>query len=386
MKIALAATRVDPADPQSWSGVPWHLAEALQQLDDVELVVLGPLRVPRRTPEAIRKAWYMLRRQRYIWWREPRIVGRWITDMAELVGSSDFDALVALGTESSRCIPPGVPHLLFADATWEANVDYYPTMTGVCRRSLRLSEAMERAALEHADHVVITSDWAKRSLVDHYGLAPSDVTVVPIAANTVCDIDPIELPPIAARRLHGPMRLFWIGVEWDRKGGEIAMEAAAELHRRGVPVELHVAGRYPELEPQPWLHPHGFLDFEADRARTRAIYLASYMLILPTKAEDSGIVFAEAASFAVPSIAPATGGVPTMVANGRNGVLLREHASPTEYADALEALWNDPERYRALAASARARFEREMTWDHVACVIIEQVSAMPRSGHFERTP
>jgi len=378
MKLALATTTDDPDNPQSWSGIPWHLAEALREIEGVELVALGPLGVPRRYPEAVRKAWYRLRGQRYIWWREPRIIRIWSERMAAKLAAVDVDAVMVLGSVASRCLPTGVRHVVFTDSTWDSNVDYYPTMTDVCARSRRFSEEVDRAAFTKADHVVITSDWAKQSLVDHYGMRPDQVTVAPIGANTVCDLDAEALAARAAARTDGPMRLFWIGVEWERKGGAVAVAAAAELHRRGVPVELHMAGVSPDIEPQPWLHLHGFLNFTTDRARAEEIYLSSYMLMLPTTAEDAGIVFAEAASFAVPSIAPGTGGVPTMVEDAVNGILLREGASPEEYADALESLWNDPARYEALAASSRARFERELTWAHVAEVLVEQLQAIAR--------
>jgi glycosyltransferase involved in cell wall biosynthesis len=284
--------------------------------------------------------------------------------------------VLALGTETSACLPAGLRHVLFVDATWETNVDYYPTTSGVCRRSRRLSEAMEQDALDRVDHVVITSEWARRSLIEHYGMQSSQVTVVPIGANTVCATDPLELPEIAAARSDGPLRLLWIGSEWDRKGGALAVAATAVLHGRGLPVELHVVGARPHLDPEPWLHVHGFLSFTDDGDRLQSIFRSAFALVLPTLAEDAGIVFAEAASFAVPSIAPATGGVPTMVADGVSGVLLRDRAPATEFADAIEALWHDPERYRALSASARARFEREMTWAHVAEVLVERLTAL----------
>jgi glycosyltransferase involved in cell wall biosynthesis len=379
MKIALATWTDDPGNPQSWSGIPWHLAEAVRRVDGVELVVLGPLDIPRRYPEAVRKAWYRLRGQRYIWWREPRILEKWTRQMAERIGAHDVAAVFTLGTVAAYCLPEGVPHLVFTDSTWDTNVDYYPTMTGVCRRSLRQSERVDQVAFARADHVVITSEWGRRNVVEHYGMRPEQVTAIPIGANTVCDLDPAELSAAARARLDGPMKLFWIGVEWGRKGGDTAVAAAAELHRRGVPVELHMAGVTPDIEPQPWLHLHGFLNFTTDRAHAESIYLDSAMLMLPTIAEDAGIVFAEAASFAVPSIAPGTGGVPTMVEDGVNGILLREGADPVEYADALEALWADPDRYLALTASSRARYEREMTWEHVATTIVDQLSTLATS-------
>ena len=373
MKIALVSVRDDTLDPQSWSGVPWHLSQALQGIDGVEVVAVGPLDVPTRHVEAVRKAWYRLRGRRYVWWTEPRIIDRWAKALADRLDELDVDAVMTIGTISSSCLPDGLPHLVYTDSTWDSNLDYYPTMTGLCDRSRRLSEALERRALAQADQIVITSEWAKRSAVEHYGVDGARVTVAPIGANTVCRSTADEVAARAAARLDGPMRLFWMGVEWERKGGEVALAAAAELHRRGVPVELHLAGRYPDVGAQPWLHLHGFLDFTADRATTESLFLDSYALVLPTIAEDAGIVFSEAASFGVPSIAPDTGGVATTVEDGVNGIVLPDRAAPGLYADVLEALWGDPDRYLHLSASSRERYERELDWSHVAEVLLERL-------------
>lgn len=380
MKIALVTARDDTRDPQSWSGIPWHLAQALRAVDGVELVTVGPLDVPVRHVEAARKAWHRLRGRGYVWWTEPRIIRRWSAELAERLGGLDVDAVMTLGTVTSSCLPDGVRHLVYTDSTWHANLDYYPTMTGICARSRRLSEALERRAFAAVDQVVITSDWAKRSVVERYGVDDARVAVVPIGANTVCRADAGEVEARAKARLDGPMRLFWMGVEWERKGGDVAVRAAAELARRGVPVELHLAGLVPDLEPRPWLHVHGFLDFTGDRATTESLFLDSYALILPTIAEDAGIVFAEAASFGVPSIAPATGGVATTVEDGVNGVVLPDRAGPDLYADALEALWHDPELYLRLSASSRERYERELDWSHVAEALVERLHAVVRTS------
>jgi glycosyltransferase involved in cell wall biosynthesis len=378
MKILVATTTEDPTEPQSWSGIPWHLVEALKRVDGVDVTIVGPMTRPRRMPEAIRKAWFILRRKRYIWWREPRILRLWTAEMAERLRGVEADAVMTFGTVAPYCLPRDRRYVIFTDSTFRSNLDYYPTMTGVAERSVRLSEIVERDSFARAGHVVITSEWAAQSVIDDYGVDPARVSVAPIAANTVCDLDADRLEVIAKQRLDGPMKLLWIGVEWDRKGGDIAVATAAELHKRGVPVELHLVGRVPDLEPAPYLHVHGFLNFTTDRERAYELFLSSYALLLPTRAEDAGIVFAEAASFAMPSVAPATGGVPTMVRDGINGRLLPEGAGALAYADALCDLWADPDRYLELARSSRERFERELTWDAVVRAIVDRVGALER--------
>lgn len=376
MKIAIATTNTDPRDPRSWSGTPFSVWSALRARSDVDVTLLGPLRPPLRTIEAVRKAWWQAQGQRYLWEREPRILTHYRSTNADLLARSRPDVVLALGTVPAAALPPGTPYVVYVDTTFELNVDYYETMTSVCARSRRLGEEVDQVAFQRARHVVATCEWAAESITGHYGVPPERVSVIPIGAQHTWPGSTADLAALVPARLEQPVRLTWIGVEWERKGGDIAVEVASELHRRGVPVELHLAGLTPpsSVSSLPYVRSHGFID-----ARTRfddlvTLFVSSFALLLPSRAENSSVVLADAASFALPSLASDTGGMRTMVEDDVNGRVLPLDATPADYADVITTWWSQPATYLGLAARSRRRFEAELNWTNAGETLVELLS------------
>jgi glycosyltransferase involved in cell wall biosynthesis len=76
------------------------------------------------------------------------------------------------------------------------------------------------------------------------------------------------------------------------------------------------------------------------------------VLVLPSEGEAMGGVLVEGAAVGVPVVASWSGGIPETVAHGETGVLIRSD-SPADFAGAITALLDDPQRARALGAAAR---------------------------------
>jgi glycosyltransferase involved in cell wall biosynthesis len=97
-------------------------------------------------------------------------------------------------------------------------------------------------------------------------------------------------------------------------------------------------------------------DKPEDRELLAKLYANSDFFVMPTRAEAQGIVFNEAAGYALPIAATDVGGVSSVVRNGDWGLLLPLESSPRTYAEWLLALYRDRERYEKMAHSARQDF------------------------------
>ena len=90
----------------------------------------------------------------------------------------------------------------------------------------------------------------------------------------------------------------------------------------------------------------GFVDNVGD-------YLASFdLFILPSNREGIGSILFDAMEVGLPVIASRVGGVPDIVHDGKNGVLI-EAASPDQLRAAILMLQADPELRRRLGAAGR---------------------------------
>jgi glycosyltransferase involved in cell wall biosynthesis len=350
------------------SGIPYATAQALQaHCGDV--IELGPF--PTRPPPPMQRLLWAVERRltgRSFRWKSSRACcGVMSREVAAALGKSACDLIFAPRAGwSIGALETTLPMVIYGDATMAAmrrmgGYDYVDRLAG---RSLRQGIEIERRLHQRATTVLVSSDWARRSVLDDYGVAPERVFVTPNGANLL----DAEVP--APRRLQfAPSRqqcgLLMVGGPWHRKGGDIVFATLLELIRRGIPTRLSVVGATP---PPGVAHPAltavGRLNKNcpADAAHLGELYRAADFLFVPSRGEAFGTIYAEAAAFGVPSIAADIGGVGTAVLDDRTGVLLDPAATPADYADHIAAVWQDRNDYERLARGARAYFDSRLNW------------------------
>ncbi len=108
-----------------------------------------------------------------------------------------------------------------------------------------------------------------------------------------------------------------MGVDWHRKGGDIAYAVAKRLNQIGLPTELTVVGCQPLInEPIPkFVKSLGFIKKSAPEGKERLnrLIIESHFLILPSLADCTPMVFPEANSLGVPCLSTKVGGIPSII-------------------------------------------------------------------------
>jgi glycosyltransferase involved in cell wall biosynthesis len=120
---------------------------------------------------------------------------------------------------------------------------------------------------------------------------------------------------------------------------------------------------------------HGFLNVRVpeESARLKHLFLHSHFLVVPTRAECFGVVFAEAQAFGLPPVSRAVQAVPSIVTDGITGILEPAAAPAAAYCRRILALIHDRPGYLAMARAARAQFERKLTWERFATSVVETI-------------
>ncbi|WP_173012417.1 glycosyltransferase family 4 protein [Niveispirillum sp. SYP-B3756] len=348
-----------PADPESvrtWSGIPYYSLKALRDVfADVRCfpcpIAHNARRVIQRlaTPFGIDIS------------REPLISTLYAAEINGRLRRYDPDLIIGVSSSLQlyhRLLD--VPTIYVADAVYAGIVDYYPPVGNrkTHNRTRLMGDVQERTALNNSDAVVLCSDWAAKAAHQYYGVPESKINVVPFGANMSGDVDP------AFDRQTEVCRLLFVGVDWERKGGPLVHQATELLRSRGIDVELHIVGCRAPIPEAKYVFQHGFLrkSDPADYARLQGLFRSSSLFFMPSQQEAFGIVFAEASAFGLPSVASATGGVPSAVRHGVNGFLLPEGAEAEAYADLIGDLWNDRERYKLLQRESWGLYQRELNW------------------------
>lgn len=363
MRIAYA-TAYDARSPVSWSGTEYFMWNALQG-DGVEVDLIGPLDQP--LPQLWKgKAWLYRRvlHSRYQIERQPWLQRHYARQVSARLEAGNYDLVLSPGTIPIAYLETSKPVVYWTDATFAGMIDFYPSFTNLARETIRDGNAGEQAALERCSLAIYASEWAAGTARQHYRVDPSKLRVVPLGANLRREPTAEEVAVAIAGRPTDECRLLFVAVEWDRKGGDTAVRVTGELLRRGIDATLTVVGVAPPSHSPSFVRFAGFIDkrHPAEAERYEALLKDSHFLIVPSRAEAYGLVYAEASAFGVPSLALQVGGVPTVVRDGANGKLFEPDADPSDYADFIARLTALPGAYRSLASSAHDEFRTRLNW------------------------
>jgi glycosyltransferase involved in cell wall biosynthesis len=363
LTVAYLSTH-DARDINSFRGVPHHLTASLEKAG-MQVERFEPLRNRYDWLTQWKRRFYdKIFDQTYTWFHEPFILKDLARQIDERLANSRADVVLVQEPQLLPYRDWQRPVVIYTDCFFRRMIDYYHDDNNLCRESLRKGEAVEQAALDTADLVIGTSEWAADTAVSDYGVPASNVRVVPWGASLESERTEEDVQELVDRRPREVCRLLFVGVVWERKGGNRAVEVARLLNERGLPTELTVIGCQPDTaRPLPdFTRVLGFVDKGTPEgaARFARAFGESHFFILPSQAETFGIVFCEASSFGVPSLAPNTGGVPTIIRDGRNGKVFDYDSEAM--ADYVQALFEDREAYESLARSSFREYQKRLNW------------------------
>lgn len=374
-KIAYVTT-YDARNVNHWSGIGYYIAKAfMDKAMTVEFI--GPLTkyvsLNFKLKEMIGGVIFD---KRYISDREPIILEHYAQQVAEKLTRINPDIVFSPGTIPISHLECRQPVVFWADATFAGMLDFYPAFSNLSKHTIANGNKMEQSALSRCSLAIYASDWAAETAIENYQVTASKVKVVPFGANIECNRNLEDVKDIVLARPHDRCKLLFIGVDWYRKGGDIALNVAKELNDQGLKTELHVVGCEPEIgEPVPeFLASHGFLSksHREGRDRINRLLAESHFLILPSRAECFGIVFCEASSFGVPSLATNVGGIPTAVKEGFNGKTFSIDTSVQDYCTYISYLMSDYSRYQQLALSSFGEYETRLNWN-ASCAKVKEL-------------
>jgi len=366
LKIAFL-TSSDPKDRNSWSGIYFQMLKSLEsQFTDV--IPLGPVEMNKR------RLWLVnfrnlvsaiFLRQRYNVIHNNLFARYYAAAFKKKLKGGNFDMIFAPASSVEIAfLKTDIPICYFSDTSFSQIRNYYGLFSNLSESSAKESEAIQYKALKKSAIVIHASNWASYYVTEHYGIDQTKAYTLPMGAN----IDEAPDLKMLALKLNDKTtcNLLFLGVEWERKGGAIAFEALVELNKLGLDANLTICGCTP---PEGFDHPKmkviPFLDksIAADYNQFLELLYKTHFLLLPTRAECAGVVFAEASAFGIPSITTDTGGVASMVENDVNGYRLPYNAGGNMYAGLIKAIFENDEGYKKLVYSSRAKYGNELNWE-----------------------
>ena len=102
-----------------------------------------------------------------------------------------------------------------------------------------------------------------------------------------------------------------------------------------------------------------------DRPGVRKLLRQCSFLVLPSRDEPFGIAILEAFASRKPVVASAVGGIPEIIEDGKNGILV-EPENPQALCDAMANVWNDRELAERLACAGYVTVKQHFQWEIAA--------------------
>ena len=283
-----------------------------------------------------------------------------------------LDAVLQYGATFSALVDD-MPVFLFCDSnTLFSSSEANSWGAALSKKGLSEAVALEGKLYSSARGIFTMSDYIAASFARDFHTPMNRIHAVGAGPNA----NPLELLALdrSPTGNQGPPTILFIGREFERKGGDVLVNAFRKLRVSIPDLRLVVVGPRDEMqlpEGAEWL---GFLDrtSPSDWSRLKAAFERASVFCLPARHEPFGLVVLEAMYAALPVVATRIGALQEMVCDGSTGYLVKPDDA-NELADALYKTLSDPSA-AAMGAAGRARATAKYSWLRVTEKIAQVIS------------
>lgn len=239
----------------------------------------------------------------------------------------------------------------------------------------RLIGEMERALLERAAYLVPNSQAVIQMVQQLYAVAQDKpYQTIPHG------IEPVEeelVAPFPLERPPAQLRVLYVGRLERRKGIQALFQAIPAVLEKSPNALFLIAGQdnsqhdgfqrrtgytYPDFfaaQYPRWRERVKFLGEVSDEEKND-LYRTCDLFVAPSLYESFGLIYLEAMNYAKPVIGCRAGGIPEVVEDGVNGLLVEPDAA-TPLAEAILSLLTAPDRLYEMGVAGRQRLLERFT-------------------------
>lgn len=256
------------------------------------------------------------------------------------------------------------------DVTYNLYFDYYKHKYILKEKNRLINN--DKLAFEKTRILILASNWVKKDCISFYRFDDKKIHILKFGANITCNIKS------NIRVIDKVVYLLFVGVEFDRKGLDVVMNATNYLNHNdnNHKYVLNVVGinrneidnnidKILNKNYDEYCKIYGKLykNLKNDLNKMINLYIKSNLFVLPTKAECAGIVFSESSMFGLPSITRDTGGVKDYVEDDVNGYTLPLNANFIDFANKILDIVYDDDLYKKLQFYSIKKYNQELNWD-----------------------
>jgi glycosyltransferase involved in cell wall biosynthesis len=363
VKIIFVST-YDARDIRNWSGIPYYLGKAFMDAG-MEVHFIGNLRsLPDKyfkfhIRNLVYNKLFVGKFGKYQSFYEPKNLEFISSQVKERIKKIEGGIIFSPGTIASAYLNTDKPIVLWTDATFAVMENYYQDFKGLSKRMIKNCNLYEKNALKRSSLTIYSSEWAANSAIKDYKADPAKVKVIPFGSNIDCKRTANDIVENNNKKSKSICKLLFIGQNWERKGGEAAVNVAKYLSEKYIKTELTIVGCTP---PETFILPDfirvlGFI-YKSNKEGENL----NHFFILPTVAECTPIVFSEANSFGLPVITTNTGGISSIIKNDVNGKMFANEIDIPACAEYIAEIFMNYDRYSRFSLTSFSECLTRLNW------------------------
>jgi glycosyltransferase involved in cell wall biosynthesis len=365
IKNILYITRLNPLNLKSWSGTNYFILKCLKK--NFKVITVGPLSNRIRLFYTLKKIFFSFLKIKFDIDRPRLVLKDFAFQVKKKINNLNYDAIIVTEPALLSFIESKKPVFIWTDLVFSTYYNHYFSDKKIHDETIKDGNFFERKSLKKSSRIFLTSKWAVNDASKYYKIPSSKFSVIPFGAN----IENIPSKKKIIKKIKDKnfsiCKLITIGVHWDRKGIEKAVNLTKTMNNFGQPTKLYIVGARP---PAGYVLPSNveifrFLDKNVpeDRRKLFELLYDSHFHVLFTKAEGCGIVFAEASAFGLYSITHNVGGVGGMISNNFNGFKFDvKKDNLKKISKHIINIFQNKKYYLEKSLSSRIEYDNKLNW------------------------
>ena len=369
-KIKIAyVTSEDSEDILQWSGSSLGIYNCLKK-GKFTVERIGPLNNYIRKFLFILEIFFRFFKIKYDRDRNILVSKYYSRKISKKIKNRDFDFIVVHQGSLVSYLKTNIPIIIWTDLTFDLyQKNYFDNFRFFHSQSIVNGNKLESLALKKAYKVFYTSNYAKTSAINKYNINPKKINIMPFGSNINHNLNSKNLHKIIDKRIISKkilIKFLSIGTDWNRKGMDISIKIIKKLRNIGIYCELNIVGcKKPVNYDLPdFVKIHAFLNKNilSERKKLINFYKDSHYFILLSRAEAFGLVFNEAASLGLPSIATNIGGINSLIDNN-TGILIKKNEHLKVIIKKIINTNKNNFLYKKLSIKSFIKYKNENNWN-----------------------
>ena len=255
-----------------------------------------------------------------------------------------------------------IPYAMYLDYTMALAKKNWPSWAPyINQREYDSWVYCECEAYKRAHHLFSMSNLVKSSLIEDYGIEADKITVIGSSGNF--------LEPYGGEKMFGSKQILFNGSDFKRKGGDLVLAAFKKVKQTLPEARLIIIGKKLSIDEDGIDNPGKI----SSRLDMRDLFLKTDLVVAPGYCDPFPAFLMEAMNYGVPCIVSANDGMPEIVDNKVNGIVVHQPTCEL-LANHIINLLGDISTLKEMSHNARHKVKNKFNWNDIAKNISQVLS------------